>query len=190
MAWLVRADWKCTLPEIITLNNRVEQKSIIGRTSVLNSGADVMPTYGLKLKRGENSGKSKWLLCLNLMWVSVICTGTVVLSTNTSQIAAHLKTTYRCFSSSTVKLGGLGVTVTFFNIRMQAYMPSANLSTNGTTEPSLTAAFTVTAFLLCFSCLTLWSVWCVRYGNTNDNLTARFSPFTSSFTSSHYIQYT
>ncbi|KAK2817892.1 hypothetical protein Q7C36_021825 [Tachysurus vachellii] len=56
----------------------------------------------------------------------------VVLSTNNSQISAKLNTTYRCLSSSSVRLGSSGATVTFFNIRMQAYMPSSNLSTDET----------------------------------------------------------
>ncbi|KAI5629553.1 lysosome-associated membrane glycoprotein 1 precursor [Silurus asotus] len=72
----------------------------------------------------------------------------MVLTTNNSQISAQLNTTYRCMSSSVVNLGGPGVTVTFFNIRMQAYMPSANLSTNETIcsadVPSTTVAPTTT----------------------------------------------
>ncbi|XP_053471317.1 lysosome-associated membrane glycoprotein 1a [Ictalurus furcatus] len=72
----------------------------------------------------------------------------MVLTTNTSGIAAQLNTTYRCMSSSSVSLGGPGVTVTFFNIHLQAYMPSANLSTNETIcsadTPSTTAAPTTT----------------------------------------------
>ncbi|KAF5902617.1 lysosome-associated membrane glycoprotein 1, partial [Clarias magur] len=53
-------------------------------------------------------------------------------STNVSEISASVNTTYRCLSSSSVSLGGLGVTITFYNIHMQAYMPSANMSTNET----------------------------------------------------------
>ncbi|XP_060754653.1 lysosome-associated membrane glycoprotein 1a [Neoarius graeffei] len=56
----------------------------------------------------------------------------MVLSTNSSQISAVLNTTYKCQSSSSVNLGGPGVNITFFNIHLEAYMPSANLSTNET----------------------------------------------------------
>ncbi|TSK17793.1 Lysosome-associated membrane glycoprotein 1 [Bagarius yarrelli] len=56
----------------------------------------------------------------------------VVLSTNASGILAQLNTTYRCRSSSTISLKGSEVRVTLYNIRMQAYMPSANMSTNET----------------------------------------------------------
>ncbi|KAB5523342.1 hypothetical protein PHYPO_G00151460 [Pangasianodon hypophthalmus] len=71
-----------------------------------------------------------------------------VLTTNTSPISAQLNTTYRCLSPSSVNLGGPGVTITFFNLHMQAYMHSANLSTNETVcsadTPTTTAAPTTT----------------------------------------------
>lgn len=72
----------------------------------------------------------------------------MVLTTNTSGIAAQLNTTYRCMSSSSVSLGGPGVTVTFFDIRLQAYMPSANLSTNGTVVLLITVVFILMVFSL------------------------------------------
>ncbi|KAI4891025.1 hypothetical protein NFI96_013883 [Prochilodus magdalenae] len=52
--------------------------------------------------------------------------------TNTSGISARLNTTYRCLSFTSFPLGGsnVTVTVTFSNVRMEAFMPSANLSTN------------------------------------------------------------
>ncbi|KAG7315714.1 hypothetical protein KOW79_020580 [Hemibagrus wyckioides] len=71
----------------------------------------------------------------------------MVLTSNTSQISAKLNTTYKCVSSSSVNLGS-SVTVTLFDIHLQAYMPSSNLSTNETVcsadLPSTTAAPTTT----------------------------------------------
>ncbi|XP_036413365.1 lysosome-associated membrane glycoprotein 1a [Colossoma macropomum] len=52
----------------------------------------------------------------------------VTLDTNATGISAQLNTTYRCLSSSSIRLGGSNVTITFSGVRMEAYMPSANLS--------------------------------------------------------------
>lgn len=51
--------------------------------------------------------------------------------TNVSQISARMNSTYRCLSSASVSLDA-GVNVTFANVRMEAYMTSANLSKDGT----------------------------------------------------------
>ncbi|KAG7467033.1 hypothetical protein MATL_G00148960 [Megalops atlanticus] len=72
-------------------------------------------------------------------------TGLVTVSTASTGILAGINTTYRCVSASPLSLGGGGVTVTFSNVRMEAYMPGADLSLNetictadqGVTTPSL-----------------------------------------------------
>ncbi|MBN3303544.1 LAMP1 protein, partial [Amia calva] len=53
-------------------------------------------------------------------------TGTESVSTNLTGIQAQLNTTYRCFSASPVAMPK--VNVTFTEMRMEAYMQSANLS--------------------------------------------------------------
>lgn len=53
--------------------------------------------------------------------------GVVSVMTNVSEISARLNSTYRCLSSTSVSLDA-GVNVTFANVRMEAYMTSANLS--------------------------------------------------------------
>ncbi|XP_066516239.1 lysosome-associated membrane glycoprotein 1a [Hoplias malabaricus] len=62
----------------------------------------------------------------------------LTLATNTSGISAQINTTYRCLSSTSVHLGGPKVqsSVAFFNIRLEAYMPSSNLSTNESVCPA------------------------------------------------------
>ncbi|KAJ8410510.1 hypothetical protein AAFF_G00194140 [Aldrovandia affinis] len=59
-------------------------------------------------------------------------TGLVTLSAASTEILAGINTTYRCASPSTVSLGEGGVTVTFYNVRMEAYMPGTDLSLNET----------------------------------------------------------
>ncbi|KAJ8253246.1 hypothetical protein GJAV_G00210690 [Gymnothorax javanicus] len=59
-------------------------------------------------------------------------TGLVTLSTAPAGIVAGINTTYRCMSDSVVNLGGDGVTITFSNVKMEAYMPRADLSPNET----------------------------------------------------------
>ncbi|XP_067259101.1 lysosome-associated membrane glycoprotein 1a [Chanodichthys erythropterus] len=54
-------------------------------------------------------------------------TGVVSVMANVSQISARMNSTYRCLSSASVSLDA-GVNVTFANVRMEAYMTSANLS--------------------------------------------------------------
>ncbi|XP_028811031.1 lysosome-associated membrane glycoprotein 1a [Denticeps clupeoides] len=54
-------------------------------------------------------------------------TGLVIQSTNSSGIAAHMNTTYKCLSETTVSLGSW-VTVTFSGVRMEAYMSTTELS--------------------------------------------------------------
>ncbi|XP_072513508.1 lysosome-associated membrane glycoprotein 1a [Salminus brasiliensis] len=56
--------------------------------------------------------------------------GVVTSITNTSGISAQLNTTYRCLSFTSIHLADSKVTITFSDVRMEAYMPSANLSTN------------------------------------------------------------
>ncbi|XP_062865480.1 lysosome-associated membrane glycoprotein 1a [Trichomycterus rosablanca] len=56
--------------------------------------------------------------------------GVVTQNTNTSGILAQLNTTYRCNSNSPFSLGGSGVTVILSKVHMEAYMTSANMSTN------------------------------------------------------------
>ncbi|XP_016119372.1 lysosome-associated membrane glycoprotein 1-like [Sinocyclocheilus grahami] len=51
--------------------------------------------------------------------------------TNATEISARLNSTYRCVSSSTVSLSA-EVNLTFSDVRMEAYMRGANLSTDGT----------------------------------------------------------
>ncbi|XP_017557334.1 lysosome-associated membrane glycoprotein 1a [Pygocentrus nattereri] len=67
----------------------------------------------------------------------------VTLETKATGISAQLNTTYRCLSSSSIRLGS-EVTVTFSDVRMEAYMPSANLSSKETVcsadFPATTAA--------------------------------------------------
>ncbi|KAJ8350846.1 hypothetical protein SKAU_G00259760 [Synaphobranchus kaupii] len=58
--------------------------------------------------------------------------GLVTLSTASAQILAGINTTYRCVSDSVVSLGGDGVSVTFSDVKMEAYMPGADLSQNET----------------------------------------------------------
>ncbi|XP_039502928.1 lysosome-associated membrane glycoprotein 1a [Pimephales promelas] len=55
--------------------------------------------------------------------------GVVSVTTNSSEIAARVNSTYRCLSSSIISLSA-GVNVTFSDLRMEAYMTSANLSTD------------------------------------------------------------
>ncbi|KAK7166849.1 hypothetical protein R3I93_006582 [Phoxinus phoxinus] len=56
-------------------------------------------------------------------------TGVVSVTTNSSEISARVNSTYRCLSSSSISLSA-GVNVTFSNLRMEAYMTTANLSTD------------------------------------------------------------
>lgn len=56
--------------------------------------------------------------------------GIVTSSTNTSGISAQLNTTYRCLSSTSIRPQDSNVTITFSDVRMEAYMPNANLSTD------------------------------------------------------------
>ncbi|XP_036396323.1 lysosome-associated membrane glycoprotein 1a [Megalops cyprinoides] len=58
--------------------------------------------------------------------------GLVIVSTASTGILAGINTTYRCVSASPLSLGGGGVTITFSNMRMEAYMPGADLSLNET----------------------------------------------------------
>ncbi|KAJ8255715.1 hypothetical protein COCON_G00195790 [Conger conger] len=58
--------------------------------------------------------------------------GLVTLSTASTGILAGINTTYRCVSDSVVRLGGDGVSVTFSNVKMEAYMPVDDLSLNET----------------------------------------------------------
>ncbi|XP_016297180.1 lysosome-associated membrane glycoprotein 1a [Sinocyclocheilus anshuiensis] len=53
----------------------------------------------------------------------------VSVMTNASEISARLNSTYRCLSSMSVSLS-TEVNVTFSDVRMEAYMNGANLSTN------------------------------------------------------------
>ncbi|XP_077094208.1 lysosome-associated membrane glycoprotein 1a [Siphateles boraxobius] len=55
--------------------------------------------------------------------------GVVSVTTNSSDISARVNSTYRCFSSSSISLSA-GVNVTFSDLRMEAYMTTANLSTD------------------------------------------------------------
>uniref|UniRef100_A0A673G6E8 Lysosome-associated membrane glycoprotein 1 n=1 Tax=Sinocyclocheilus rhinocerous TaxID=307959 RepID=A0A673G6E8_9TELE len=55
--------------------------------------------------------------------------GIVSVMTNASDISARLNSTYRCLSSMSVSLS-TEVNVTFSDVRMEAYMNGANLSTN------------------------------------------------------------
>ncbi|XP_051982427.1 lysosome-associated membrane glycoprotein 1a [Xyrauchen texanus] len=55
-------------------------------------------------------------------------TGLVSVTTNAPGMSARLNSTYRCLSAAAVSLGGAGVTVTFSDVRMEAYMLGANLS--------------------------------------------------------------
>ncbi|XP_036401444.1 lysosome-associated membrane glycoprotein 1-like [Megalops cyprinoides] len=57
-------------------------------------------------------------------------TGLVTMSTASTGILAGINTTYRCETASPVRLGG--VTVIFSDMRMEAYMPGRDLSTNET----------------------------------------------------------
>ncbi|KAI2668843.1 Lysosome-associated membrane glycoprotein 1 [Labeo rohita] len=71
-------------------------------------------------------------------------TGLVTVMTNVSDITARLNSTYRCVSSTTVSLSA-GVSITLSDVRMEAYMNGANLSTDVTTaaptqSPRTTAA--------------------------------------------------
>ncbi|XP_050968097.1 lysosome-associated membrane glycoprotein 1a [Labeo rohita] len=56
-------------------------------------------------------------------------TGLVTVMTNVSDITARLNSTYRCVSSTTVSLSA-GVSITLSDVRMEAYMNGANLSTD------------------------------------------------------------
>ncbi|CAM4506640.1 unnamed protein product [Leuciscus chuanchicus] len=56
-------------------------------------------------------------------------TGVVTVTTNSSEILAQMNTTYRCLSSSSISLSA-GVNVTFSDLRMEAYMTTANLSSD------------------------------------------------------------
>ncbi|XP_067298435.1 lysosome-associated membrane glycoprotein 1a [Pseudorasbora parva] len=55
--------------------------------------------------------------------------GLVSVMTNASGISARVNSTYRCLSSTSVSLEA-AVTISFSGVRMEAYMPSANLSTD------------------------------------------------------------
>uniref|UniRef100_A0A3B1JG10 Lysosome-associated membrane glycoprotein 1 n=1 Tax=Astyanax mexicanus TaxID=7994 RepID=A0A3B1JG10_ASTMX len=55
--------------------------------------------------------------------------GIITSSTNTSGISAQLNTTYRCLSFNSIRLEDPNITITFSDVRMEAYMPNANLST-------------------------------------------------------------
>ncbi|KAK1802925.1 hypothetical protein P4O66_021468 [Electrophorus voltai] len=69
----------------------------------------------------------------------------ITMVTNTSEISAQLNTTYRCLSATIVRLEA--VNITFFDVRMEAYMSSANLSTDETVcsadQPTTTVAPTI-----------------------------------------------
>uniref|UniRef100_A0A673LX41 Lysosome-associated membrane glycoprotein 1-like n=1 Tax=Sinocyclocheilus rhinocerous TaxID=307959 RepID=A0A673LX41_9TELE len=56
-------------------------------------------------------------------------TGLMTVMTNATEISARLNSTYRCVSSSTVSLSA-EVNLTFSDVRMEAYMSGANLSTD------------------------------------------------------------
>lgn len=55
--------------------------------------------------------------------------GIAISFTNAAGITAKRNTTYRCLSSSTLSLGSPQVNMTFSGVRLEAYMPSSNLST-------------------------------------------------------------
>lgn len=56
-------------------------------------------------------------------------TGVVSVMTNASGISARMNSTYRCLSSTSLRLDA-AVTVSFSGVRMEAYMLTANLSTD------------------------------------------------------------
>lgn len=70
-------------------------------------------------------------------------------------IWAALNTTYRCLSSVPFHVGG--ATVTFSNMRLEAYMPGNDLSPRG---PALSCLFSFFFLILCMSC---WSYLLITF---------------------------